>query len=110
MTQATEPVGVVAVAVDTPQHARLGSVLDYEARQLPPVGALVRVPLGRREVVGIVWPTAASRRDPALPLRPISAVLDALPPLSSAWLRLVEFAAGYYQRSVGELALSVLPP
>ncbi|HRD83713.1 MAG TPA: hypothetical protein PLF63_00930, partial [Rubrivivax sp.] len=70
MTQATEPVGVVAVAVDTPQHARLGSVLDYEARQLPPVGALVRVPLGRREVVGIVWPTAASRRDPALPLRP----------------------------------------
>jgi primosomal protein N' (replication factor Y) len=50
MTQATEPVGVVAVAVDTPQHARLGSVLDYEARQLPPVGALVRVPLGRREL------------------------------------------------------------
>ena len=31
-------------------------------------------------------------------------------PLARPWCELVAFAAGYYQRSVGELALSVLPP
>jgi len=44
------------------------------------------------------------------PLRPVTAVLDALPPLPADWRALVEFAATYYQRSIGELALSVLPP
>ena len=28
----------------------------------------------------------------------------------AAWMQLVEFCAGYYQRSLGEVALSVLPP
>ncbi|MFO1295675.1 MAG: hypothetical protein U1F25_03775 [Rubrivivax sp.] len=40
----------------------------------------------------------------------MKAVLDAMPPLSAAWRGLIEFAAGYYQRSIGELALAVLPP
>ena len=42
-------------------------------------------------------------------LRPLAEVFDALPPLAPNWRRLVEFAAAYYQRGVGELALSVLP-
>jgi len=33
-----------------------------------------------------------------------------LPPLGPAWMQLVEFCASYYQRSIGEVALSVLPP
>jgi primosomal protein N' (replication factor Y) len=32
-----------------------GSLLDYEAEQPLPAGSLVRVPLGKREVPGIVW-------------------------------------------------------
>jgi primosomal protein N' (replication factor Y) len=43
-------------------------------------------------------------------LRPLAEVLEGLPPLSPAWLALVDFAAAYYQRQVGELALGVLPP
>jgi primosomal protein N' (replication factor Y) (superfamily II helicase) len=43
-------------------------------------------------------------------LRQVSAVLDALPPLAAPWRALVDFAASYYQRSTGEIALSVLPP
>ena len=43
-------------------------------------------------------------------LRPIAEVCDALPPLTADWCALVEFAAAYYQRGVGEVALSVLPP
>jgi primosomal protein N' (replication factor Y) len=36
--------------------------------------------------------------------------MDSLPPLPPAWRALVDFAAAYYQRGTGELALSVLPP
>ena len=35
----------LSVAVDTPQHAQLGALLDYECDQDLPPGTLVRVPL-----------------------------------------------------------------
>ena len=101
----------IAVAVDTPQHAGLGAVLDYLHTEVLAPGTLLRVPLGRREVPGIVWAATADAAPLAeSALRPVAEVLSALPPLPPAWLALVGFAAGYYQRGVGELALSVLPP
>lgn len=100
----------VAVAVDTPQHAALGALLDYVAPAPLPPGLLVRVPLGRREVPGLVWHRGGAQPAAEDALKPVAATLAALPPLDEAWRRLVEFAAAYYQRSVGELALSVLPP
>src|SRR5690606_1196509 len=33
-----------------------------------------------------------------------------MPPLAATWRRLVSFSAAYYQRSLGEMALMVLPP
>lgn len=101
------------VAVEAPQHSGLSAPLDYLSEQPIAPGSLVRVPLGRRELAGIVWPGAAEEGAAALDeaqLRPVLAVLDALPPLSKRWCELVEFAASYYQRSIGEVALSVLPP
>ncbi|WP_326542803.1 primosomal protein N' [Pseudorhodoferax sp.] len=99
----------VAVAVETPHHAALEALLDYEATHALAPGTLVRVPLGRHERPGIVW--ARQRPAAAGPvLRPVSEVLEGLPPLSAHWMALVAFAAAYYQRHVGELALTVLPP
>ena len=98
------------IAVDTPQHAALGSVLDYRCDQALPPGTLVRVPLGRREVPGLVWHRPPAQRAEAHQLRPVTEVLEGLPPLPLNWLALLDFAAGYYQRQVGELALGVLPP
>ncbi len=102
----------LAVAVETPQHAGLAGVLDYLAPTPWPAGTLVRVPLGRRTVPGLVWGPAAPTDDngPPLVLREIAEPLDALPALPQTWRALVDFAAGYYQRGTGELALSVLPP
>ncbi|WP_310389646.1 DEAD/DEAH box helicase, partial [Roseateles sp.] len=102
------------VAVEAPQHSGISGPLDYLSEtQLAP-GSLLRVPLGKRELLGIVWPGAsaagtAEYADPAK-LRAVLGVLEGLTPLSPSWCRLVEFAAAYYQRGVGELALSVLPP
>ena len=105
----------VRIAVDTPAHAGLGDLLDYESEQPLAPGTMVRVPLGRRDVPGIVWEAAAdgsatpSDAD-AFVLKPVGEVLASLPPLPPAWRRLVDFGARYYQRSLGELALAVLPP
>jgi primosomal protein N' (replication factor Y) (superfamily II helicase) len=97
------------VAVEAPQHSGITSTLDYTSEHPLAPGTLVHVPLGRRQVPGIVWPGVGEVAD-GVPLRPVSAVLQALPPLGVAWCALVEFAAAYYQRSVGEVALAVLPP
>jgi primosomal protein N' (replication factor Y) len=100
----------LAVAVETPRHTAVGGLLDYSHPQPLPPGTLVRVPLGRREVAGLVWAPAAGG-EPAPPeLRPVIQALAALPPLGAEWRALVDFAAAYYQRGVGELALAVLPP
>ena len=97
------------VAVETPQHAGLSGALDYLSEQSLPPGTLVRAPLGRRDLLGIVWSQAAGELAES-ELRPLSAVLGELPPLDDAWRALVDFASGYYQRGLGELALAVLPP
>ncbi|RZL56874.1 MAG: primosomal protein N' [Variovorax sp.] len=104
----------IDVAVHTPAHAALGDVLSYSAPQQIAPGTLARVPLGKREVLGVVWgcESAAGDGEDAGPaaLKPIAATLDALAPLGDAWRDLVAFAARYYQRSLGEIALSALPP
>lgn len=102
-------VGVVRVAVDAPQHSGLTGPLDYASEQALASGTLVRVPLGKRELLGVVWPGDAEA-EPGVALRPVAAVFSSLPPLAPDWCRLLDFAAGYYQRSVGELASAVLPP
>ena len=100
----------LSVAVETPQHAGLGGLLDYRAPSVLAPGTLVRCPLGRRTVPGIVWGEQDGGHTPSDRLRDVAEVMHSLPPLPAAWRALVDFAAGYYQRGIGELALSVLPP
>ncbi len=98
------------VVVHAPRHAGLDTTLDYGSEQPLAAGTLVQVPLGRRRTVGVVWHERIGEAAQAERLRPIGAVLQALPPLPAPWRQLVAFCAGYYQRSLGEIALSVLPP
>ena len=102
----------VQVAVETPQHAGLADALDYQSEQALAPGTLVRVPLGKREVPGIVWPAQlANGSDPApIELKKVIQAVTALPPLGARWCELIAFTASYYQRGLGEVALSVLPP
>jgi len=102
---------LVHVVVPTPAHSTLAQALSYRSEQPLAPGALVRVPLGRREVCGVVWdaPEEAGEFDNDQ-LKAIGAPLEGLPPLSPAWRQLVGFAASYYQRSLGEVALAALPP
>ena len=102
----------VSIVVQTPAHSAVAGPLTYSSeRELAP-GSLVRVPLGTRETLGVVWDAAPPEVAVAHAgeLRAVAAVLDGIAPLSAAWRRLVQFAAGYYQRAVGEVALAALPP
>ncbi|RFO94944.1 primosomal protein N' [Rhodoferax lacus] len=103
----------LCVLVQTPAHSALGPVLTYRSPQALAPGTLVRVPLGSRETLGIVWEAgvteATGEIDPDK-VRDIAGTLEGIAPLGAAWQQLVGFAAQYYQRSVGEVALAALPP
>ncbi len=102
----------LAVVVTTPAYSGLGPALTYAGdRPLVP-GTLVRVPLGQRELPGLVWESPGLSLDGLEPgqVRPVLQVLDAIPPLNASWRALTGFAARYYQRSLGEVALAALPP
>jgi primosomal protein N' (replication factor Y) len=102
----------VTVVVPTPAHSGLGAPLSYLSELPLAPGCLVRVPLGRREVCGVVWDAAAMQNEPpaGAALKSIGAQLDGIPALTASWRQLVTFAANYYQRSLGEVALAALPP
>ncbi|HEY4805517.1 MAG TPA: primosomal protein N', partial [Paraburkholderia sp.] len=97
----------VRVALDHP----LDALYDYRygLDSTPEPGMLVRVPFGRRDVVGLICEVNAHSDVPANKLRDVSAVCAACPPLSAQWLALAGFAADYYQRGLGEVALPALP-
>lgn len=100
------------VVVPTPAHSALAAALSYRSELALSPGTLVRVPLGKREVCGVVWDPPSGDDDiaPTVELKSVGEPLAGLPPLSAAWRELVTFAAGYYQRSLGEVALAALPP
>ena len=101
----------ISVMVHTPAHSGLGGALTYESDIAHAPGTLVRVPLGNRELLGVVWDNTATTDDASstLQLRTIASVLDGIAPLSAQWRQLVQFAASYYQRNAGEVALAALP-
>ena len=104
---------LIPVLVQTPAHSQVAGPLTYRSELPLAPGSLVRVPLGRREILGVVWETVAGGPEPAIQaekLRDIASALEGLAGLSANWRQLIRFAAGYYQRALGEVALAALPP
>ncbi|MES2414054.1 MAG: primosomal protein N' [Pseudomonadota bacterium] len=99
------------IVVATPAHSAIAGPLTYKSDVALAPGTLVRVPLGKREVLGVVWcELSDSGGLQEAQTRSIAGVLEGLQPLSSTWRKLVGFTATYYQRSPGEVALAALPP
>lgn len=109
-TKIKDLVGIFSVLVDTPAHSGLTGTLDYTSEAELQAGQLVRVPLGHREVLGVVWDSPPAGDLAPEALRAAQVLSAELPPLNANWRGLVQFAAQYYQRSPGEVALHALPP
>ncbi|HEY4974858.1 MAG TPA: hypothetical protein VII41_14695, partial [Steroidobacteraceae bacterium] len=89
--------GVLRVAIDAP----LRSPFDY----LPPVGVApgevpvgvrVRVPIGRREAIGVVVEHAEQACVSPATLKSVHQVLDTTPVLDRALMQLLRWTADYY--------------
>ena len=92
----------------------LRRLFDY----LPPKGAVeeqlrpgvrLRVPFGRREVIGVLIEVAQETEVPLDKLRKALQLLDERPPLPSALFELCQWSAQYYQHSLGDTLSWALP-
>ncbi len=72
-------------------------------------GVRLRVPFGRRELVGVLVECAAHSEVAEERLRSASALLDRQPVLPPALLELCRWTAGYYQHSLGDTFSWALP-
>jgi primosomal protein N' (replication factor Y) len=95
--------------------APLDTAFDYlwvaseEAEQAPQPGQLVLAPFGRRQTIGLVIAVKGSSEVEPGKLRELLQVRGQMPSLSGDWIALCRFAAEYYQRPLGEVALPSLP-
>ncbi|MED5608691.1 primosomal protein N' [Pseudomonas sp. JH-2] len=79
-----------------------------DPRHLQP-GVRLRVPFGRREIVGVLVELADTSEVPEDKLRPALAVLDREPPMPAHLLELCRWTAQYYQHSLGDTLSWALP-
>ncbi|MCR4346301.1 MAG: primosomal protein N' [Sulfuricaulis sp.] len=96
---------IYQVAVPTPLY----HAFDYLATVPLVPGARVRVPFGRREMIGVVLGEVAQSELPASRLRAITQSLDASAILPPSILGLLRWAADYYHHPLGEVIHTALP-
>jgi len=99
---------ILQIALDTP----LRRVFDYQAPELsenPRLGVRVRVPFGRRQMIGILVGIAAGSLVPAGKLKSALAILDHQPVLDPVTFYLLLWAAEYYHHPLGEVFAAALP-
>jgi len=97
------------VVLDTP----LNSSFDYRwpcrPGEEPLPGQLALVPFARREVMALIVAVKFETAVAPEKLKDALAVRSQLSPLPERWIALARFAADYYQRPLGEVALPGLP-
>ena len=104
------PDAILRLALPSP----LRRLFDYRApagvlrSQLQP-GMRLRVPFGRREMIGILVEVVDHSEVPADKLKPAIALLDATPPLPASLFKLCLWTSQYYQHSLGDTLSWALP-
>ncbi len=101
------PKTILKVAVSTP----LNQLFDYlpTAEAEPTPGQRVRIPFGHREQTGVIVAHTDQTDVPISKLRTVLAVLDTEPLLDKPLLKLLQWAASYYQHPPGEVFATALP-
>lgn len=67
------------------------------------------VPVGRREMVGMIVETTNQSDFDETKLKPYRQLLNEVPAVNEEWLAMTRFAADYYQHGWGEVAMANLP-
>ena len=102
---------ILQISLDTP----LERVFDYlwmgeeTGDEIPEVGQFALLTFGRREMVGLIVAIKSESEVPRDKLKSVVAIRKQLVPVSAQWIALCQFAADYYQRPLGEVALPAIP-
>ncbi|MGH8413513.1 MAG: primosomal protein N' [Gammaproteobacteria bacterium] len=98
------------VAVPSPLYRHFDYLppADAAVRSLVP-GVRVRVPFGKRDVIGVLLETAGHSDIPAARLKPARQMLDTTPLIPADMLALARWAADYYHHPIGEVIQALLP-
>lgn len=109
---ATKPVTAAAICLKVALPVPMPMEYDYQTAdgQAPEtdwIGCRVRVPFGRREMIG--WVSAIGPAEHPAALKPISARVDAAPAITAEWLQSLRWIAQYYQAPLGEVLSTAIP-
>ncbi len=98
---------VIRVAINTP----VNKLFDYlpVAGKTPVAGSRVRVPFGRRHLVGVIAEVCDHSELPLNKLKRAIELIDAEPILDGPLLEMLNWASGYYQHPPGEVIAAALP-
>ena len=99
---------IYQVAVPAP----LRRSFDYLATDnalTPMPGVRVRVPFGRRQVIGVLLAVTDHSEIPRSRLKPVLEVLDKEPVIEPGVFKLLQWAATYYHYPIGEVFQAALP-
>ena len=99
---------VLRVAINTPVNKFFDYLSPSGAAELTP-GMRVRVPFGRRQLVGVIAATGVESDWPLDKLKRVAEVIDAQPLLDHAMVEMLNWAARYYQHPPGEVIAAALP-
>jgi len=81
---------------------------ELELSALKP-GVRLKLPFGRREVVGVLLGTSDRSAVPAAKLKAAARMLDTSPVIPADMLALARWAADYYRHPIGEVVQALLP-
>jgi primosomal protein N' (replication factor Y) len=95
------------VALPTPLRQTFDYLPSMENQAEP--GMRVKVPFGRRDLIGVVMSSSDTASFDESKLKIIKEVLDEQPLLGIRDLQLAEFAANYYHHPIGDVVSSMLP-
>src|SRR5271167_1737754 len=100
---------ILQIALDTP----LRRVFDYlppgDTTEPPKVGVRVRVPFGRRRLIGILVGVASESSVAHFKLKTALEFLDERPIFDPVTFDLLRWAAAYYHHPIGEVLAAALP-
>jgi primosomal protein N' (replication factor Y) len=105
----TEHKTVIQVAVPAPLRKAFDYLLPERLGHQAVAGARVRVPFGRRELLGVIVGLAGDSDVDPWRLKPIRELIDTEAVLPESLMALLRWVASYYHHPIGEVLQTALP-
>ena len=104
----TSKKAILHIAIPTPLRRQFDYLSGDITHAWQP-GSRVKVPFGRRHVIGVVVGSSETTTISAEKLKTVSALVDTTPLMDHTLLSLYHWASDYYQHPIGDVILGSLP-